>query len=62
MTTDDIQFLNDVYKEAVHLLDHRSILDLIVVAGTPEIVWSLREQGENAADIARQLVDDRAIR
>ena len=54
--------LADVYKEAVFLLGARSVLDLTVDAGTPEAVRELYEAGENASDIARQLVDDGVIR
>lgn len=64
MTTsnEQTQFLNDVYAEAARLLDVPSVLDLTVDAATPDVVWQCLEAGENACDVARQLVDDEVIR
>lgn len=56
------QFYNDVLAEAVHLLGARSVLDLTVDAATFDVVSQMQEAGENASDVARQLVDDEVIR
>lgn len=62
MTKEQHDYYQDVLKEAAHLLGARSVLDLTVDASTPDVAWQAQEDGRNAADVARQLVDDEAIR
>ena len=58
----DTQFLSDVYRAAVALLDARSVLDLTVDASVPDVAWQCQDAGMTAAEVAAQLVEDEAIR
>lgn len=61
---DEMRFIQDVMKEAAYLLDiepgdmHTAALPAAVF----DVILQARADGENAHDVARQLVDDEVIR